>query len=156
MRSDSLLAARFVRFILIGISNTLLSFLVFQTGLFLLKGFRLRAAGAQVAGYSAGVLWSYYWNRRWSFRSSRNVEAEFPRFLTAQLLCLSLSTAAMWTACDYARFPATWAWAVVMAGITIINFSLLQYWVFRPEAPSRVAPGRRGVDGSPSRLRESG
>jgi putative flippase GtrA len=146
MNPDSLFATRFARFILVGLSNTLISFLVFHLGMLLLKGFHFRAAGSQVVGYSAGVIWSYYWNRRWSFQSKRNVQAEFPRFLTVQLLCLVLSAAAVGLACDYAQLPATLTWVVVMAGITVLNFSLLQWWVFRSGTIDREEGSPRAFD----------
>jgi len=68
-----------VRFGVVGVSNTALGFGVFWSAHHLMP-----AMGAQCLSYAVGMLWSYYWNRRWTFQSQGRVASEAMRFFTSQ------------------------------------------------------------------------
>lgn len=56
---------QFIKFAIVGVANTAL-----DIGLFtLLHAWGLHYLLANVFAFSAGVINSYYWNRRWTFRS---------------------------------------------------------------------------------------
>ena len=58
------------RFVVVGVANTVVSYLAFR-GVFALLGGRAGAPGvAQVAAYAAGIACSFTLNRAWTFRSS--------------------------------------------------------------------------------------
>lgn len=123
--------ARFIRFLLVGLSNTILSYAVFRVSLSLLPDFGGAAAVAQGFSYSAGLFWSYFWNRVWSFRSSEVMFGEFSKFVVLQLSLLVLSAAAISVLVDIFGLAPTISWVSVMFFITLINFAVLKYWVFR-------------------------
>ena len=75
-----------VRFGLVGVSNTVLGYTVFR------GAHRVAAAAvSQALSYLVGMLWSYYWNRRWTFKSQGNVASEAARFFSLQVGFLLLS-----------------------------------------------------------------
>jgi putative flippase GtrA len=120
---------RFIKFLIVGCSNTLLSFLVFywasttffETSLFY----------AQCTSYLAGVLWSYAWNSLFTFESKIN-SADFFRFSLTQVSMMVLSAFLI------SHLTKVWSdinlnivWLLVMLFITVLNYSLCKYFVFR-------------------------
>ena len=62
---------QFVKFGIIGISNTLISYLIYLSALFFLQKNNLWPnidyLLAQFAGFMLSVLWSFYWNRKYGY-----------------------------------------------------------------------------------------
>lgn len=91
MKKNSML--QFIKFAVVGVSNTLVDFLVFQL-LNLMLGW---AYLAQVIGYSAGILNSYFWNSRWTFKREHDRSArEKAAFLIVNLASLAVSLGVLW------------------------------------------------------------
>lgn len=80
---------RFLRFALVGVANTALTFAVFNLGTAWLQ---LPAAYANVIGWLAGFANSLVWNRAWTFRD-RDVPLRraLPRFALTNLIALGVS-----------------------------------------------------------------
>jgi putative flippase GtrA len=121
---------RFFRFLIIGLSNTLISYFVFVLSLYILPGFYIKTSIAQILSYASGMLWSFYWNRTWTFAATQAVPRQLNRFLLVQLGLLALSALLMGILVDYFILPATPCWVVVMVLITIVNYLLQKSWVF--------------------------
>ena len=85
MKKESL--GQFLKFALVGVLNTVVDFLVFQL-LNLTLGW---------IGYSAGVLNSYFWNSRWTFRKEHQRSArEAAAFVVVNLVSLGVSLGVLW------------------------------------------------------------
>lgn len=116
-----------VRFGVVGVSNTAISFAAFWS--------LHRAAGAAAAqgiAYTLGTLWSYYWNRRWTFQSRGKVASEAGRFFSLQIGFMLLSSALLGLLVDRAHLPSGLCWLAVSALITVLNFVASRYWAFKP------------------------
>ena len=118
------------RFITVGITNTALSYAVFVLALALLGSYSYRAGVAQMASYGLGSVWSFYWNRGWTFGSEGRVPRQALRFTLVQGLLLVASSALMSVTVDMWSWPSAPTWITVMAFITVLNYLLLKYWVF--------------------------
>lgn len=91
MKKESL--GQFLKFALVGVLNTVVDFLVFQL-LNLTLGWTYLA---QVIGYSAGVLNSYFCNSRWTFRKEHQRSArEAAAFVVVNLVSLGVSLGVLW------------------------------------------------------------
>lgn len=116
-----------VRFGIVGVSNALISFTVFR------GAHRVLPAGiSQGLSYFVGMIWSYYWNRRWTFRSQGNVTAEAARFFSLQVGFLLLSASLLGVLVDHLRQNATLSWFGTAVLITLLNFVLSRFWAFKP------------------------
>jgi putative flippase GtrA len=120
------LSPTLLRFIIVGLSNTVISYLAF-IGLHRLLE---TAFFAQAIAYAAGICWSYAWNSRWTFGQAAYSRAQFVRFVVAQLSLLALSALLIGVAVDGLRLHATASWLAVMALITIVNYLVTKRWVF--------------------------
>lgn len=122
-------AHRFVRFCLVGLTNTAISYLAFALVFRFTKEVAAGAAIAQIVSYAAGILWSYVWNSRLTFSSSLSASG-FWRFGVIQILLLAFSAAMMGLLVDTLHLPATLSWLGVMAVVTIANFLALRRFVY--------------------------
>ena len=121
---------RFLRFLVVGLSNALISFIVYLAMLALLPHAVGMTSLAQAIAYGAGTFWSYAWNRIWVFGSRDRVIEEGSRFLAVQVSLMLISIAAIGVAVDGLGTDPVLAWMTVMVVITILNFLLLKWWAF--------------------------
>src|SRR5690348_5910697 len=118
-----------VKFIIIGASNTVISYTVF------LVLYNALLAGdafySQCLSYAAGIIWSFIWNKRSTFSEKPRGWASFPPFLALQLMLLLISAFALDIAKGNLDWNITLIWVCVMAVSTAINFVIAKYLVFR-------------------------
>jgi putative flippase GtrA len=126
------LGAQLPRFLLVGLSNLALSYGVFMLGLRLFEGIAVRATLSQIVTYAVGTAWSYFWNRRWTFRSRAALAGEATRFVVLQIFCAVLSTSLVGLAIDALHLDPQLSWVGVVGAITVLNFVLAKVWVFGP------------------------
>lgn len=116
-----------VRFGVVGVSN-----MVVSLGAFWSAHRVLPAAAAQGIAYTLGTVWSYYWNRRWTFQSQGKVASEASRFVSLQIAFMLLSSALLGLFVDHMHLPSTLCWIGVSAFVTVLNFVASRYWAFKP------------------------
>lgn len=85
--------ARFVRYCIVGVLNTLVTLGVIYLCKSML-GWNLYVSNA--LGYIAGVTNSFYCNKQWTFRSRGKAGAEAVRFLAGFGLCYGLQLLVVW------------------------------------------------------------
>jgi len=77
------------------------------------------------------MLWSYYWNRRWTFQSQGRVASEASRFFSLQIGFMLLSSSLLGLLVDHSHLPSGPTWLAVAVLITILNFVASRYWAFK-------------------------
>jgi putative flippase GtrA len=122
---------KFLRFVLVGFSNFLVSFALFHLLLLVPVTFAVKTAISQLISYSGGAVWSYYWNRRFTFRSQGVVLPQAARFLTLQASLALISSVLIGLCVDVLGLPPTPSWWLVMIPATIVNFLTAKLWVFK-------------------------
>ena len=147
-------ASQLVRFLIVGCSNFAVSYSVFYLSLEYLEvgSVLLRALGglgesleswlashgistinglvSQVFSYSAGIANSFLWNSLWTFRVTSPGAGHALRFVALNLANLIASAIAIFVFVDLMGFNVTIVWLVVMALVTIANFTGSKYWAF--------------------------
>ncbi len=115
----------------VGISNFLVSYVTFLALIALTPKATWSAGMAQAVSYSAGIVWSYYWNSRWTFRVDSQQGGAFFRFVLWQvaLMILSSFSVAAWVG-ESSVAPGT-VWVLVMGPVTVLNFVGTRQFVFR-------------------------
>ena len=148
---------QFSKFIVVGFSNFIVSFVVFYffynywklSAIFYsllgqagrnLENIVLQAGAtsldatlANIVGYSAGIINSFTWNKLWTFEAKKKTARQFGRFLVLNLFCLLLSSAFLFVFTDYLGWAYLPVWFVTMGIITLVNFAVSKYWVFIEE-----------------------
>jgi putative flippase GtrA len=150
---------QFRRFLIVGLSNFAVSFAVFYllynywqlSGPFYrllgetgrdLQDFLLQAdAGsldatlANTIGYGAGIVNSFIWNKLWTFKARHGTGQQFLRFVILNIFCLLLSSASLFVFTDYLNWLYLPVWFITMGVVTLVNFGVSKYWVFRTIVP---------------------
>lgn len=131
MKYDLDEVARVGRFIAVGVSNTLISFVTFTFMTATLPQMPARVGLSQTVAYLAGIIWSYYANGGWVFGQRGDETNRMSKFFFSQMTLLVLSVVFIDFLTRGPGFSPTVAWLVVMSVLTVVNFIVLRAWVFR-------------------------
>ncbi|WP_169309219.1 GtrA family protein [Desulforhopalus sp. IMCC35007] len=127
-KRNKLIARQLFRFVLVGISNTIISFLTFYVA----YHFVLVAETflSQCISYATGIVWSFCLNRSYTFADSRPAKNTFISFLLVQLSLMLFSSFLLEKTALLLTWNINLLWCIVMAIITAINFILTRLLVF--------------------------
>lgn len=118
-----------IRFIIVGLSNAIVSYITF----FLLFNFIFVSSVfiSQCIGYGTGIIWSFIWNKNWTFsENSRSWIVFFP-FSLLQISLLLISALSMSILDSMLDININYIWFCVMSIITLINFITSKYIIFK-------------------------
>lgn len=118
-----------VRFCMVGVANTAVDLGVFFV-LTLLGG--APYLPAQALAYSAGVVNSFCWNRKWTFKiKGKTSWGEMSSFLLVNLSSLLLSSLLLFVLYDTCQVPL-WLSKFAATGLCLlVNFTASRRWVFK-------------------------
>ncbi|MBN1545628.1 MAG: GtrA family protein [Syntrophaceae bacterium] len=126
---EGLVNSQLLKFLIVGISNAIVSYTVFLVVYkFVLFG---NAFVSQCLSYAAGILWSFNWNKNWTFSRTKHQWDVFIPFVMVQVMLLFLSAFSLSIAHEHLHWNINIIWVCVMAVITLMNFSATKYLVFK-------------------------
>ncbi|MEW4428684.1 GtrA family protein [Paenibacillus pabuli] len=130
--------ATLIKFGIVGVMNTAVDALVFT----MLAALGRPPLIAQLISYSCGVLNSFWWNRRWTFRdaSRQGPNNELLRFVITNLIVLAISSLILFLS----NHIIGWNLVISKAAATILgmilNYIASRYWVFRAVSATASYP----------------
>jgi len=130
------LVIQFVKFGTVGISNTLLTFLVYTL---LLKVFGVWYLAASAIGFLVGAVNGFLINRRWTFKEHVGDALTPVRWGIVQGCGLGLNVGILYLLVDGARLDKLLSQAFATAVVTVLTFLVNRAWTFRVHAPVVVA-----------------
>ena len=118
-----------IKFGMVGVMNTLVDFIVYQV----LVYFGLHYAAAQCISYSCGLLNSYFFNSRWTFKETKKyTKQEFARFILVNLISLGISVLLLRLCYEVLGITSDLvAKLIVTALVMVINFIGNKLFVFK-------------------------
>ena len=120
---------QFQKFAVVGITNTAIGYSVFF-GLFHFVHFHYLAAA--VVGYVSGLVWGFFFNRRWTFRSAEGARSrQFIPFGSVYLVSLLLSMLLLRFLVAALHMDPRAANIVAIGLSTLTNFAGCKLFVFR-------------------------
>src|ERR1039457_2053268 len=129
---------QFVKYGIVGVSNTLLTFAVYTL---LLKGFGVWYLAASAIGFVVGAVNGFLLNRRWTFREHVGDALTPVRWGVVQTFGLGLNLGLLYVFVHDADLDKLLAQAFATIIVTVITFSVNRAWTFRVHAPVAVADG---------------
>ncbi len=118
---------QFLRFITIGVINTLLNYIVY---LFMLEIVDIYYLFAGISGFIVGAISAFFLNRAWSFKNNICIKAGLSLYMVVQIFCLFIHVLIQYGVteifvlrAEYSQFPS-----IVVT--TFINFFLIRKFVF--------------------------
>lgn len=118
-----------IKFGIVGISNTLVSLLVY----YLLIFFNVNYIIANTAGFIVGVLNAYYWSNRYVFHSltEKGQLSIMIKVFMSYWLTFMLNTGLLFLMIAFLDISRYVAPIIILFIITPINFLLNKYWAFK-------------------------
>jgi putative flippase GtrA len=127
---------QFVKFGLVGVSNTTLTFVVYTL---LLKGFGVWYLAASAIGFAVGATNGFLLNRRWTFREHVGDSLTPVRWALVQGGGLAINEALLYLLVDDVGVDKLLAQAMATVVVTITTFIINRAWTFRVHTPVTVA-----------------
>jgi putative flippase GtrA len=126
---------QFVKFGLVGVSNTLLTFAVYTL---LLKAFGVWYLAASAIGFVVGAINGFLLNRRWTFSGHVGDSLTPVRWGVVQCGGLALNEAVLYVLVHHASLDKLLAQACATVAVTLSTFFINRAWTFRmhPESPA--------------------
>jgi putative flippase GtrA len=129
------LLAQFVKFGLVGVSNTLIALLVY-TVLWNVLGVWYVAASA--IGFALGAVNGFLWNRAWTFKGHVGDALTPVRWFVVQGCGLLGNSALIYLFVDGAGMGKLLGQALTIVIVMVVTFLANRSWTFRARAPAAL------------------
>ena len=128
---------RFTKFAIVGVANTIIDFSIYTL---LIQVGHWPYLWANVVGFSVAAMNSYYFNRRWTFRSTASdVHREAMQYLIVIGSGFFLNEGGLYILVDHGHLHPLVAKVFVTGLVLIWNFGLNRLWTFRKATPRGLA-----------------
>jgi putative flippase GtrA len=123
---------QFIKFGTVGVSNTLLTLVVYTV---LLKVFGVWYLAASAIGFIVGAVNGFLLNRRWTFRDHVGDSFTPVRWGIVQTCGLGINEALLYLLVHHAHLDKLLAQVCATAVVTVTTFFVNRAWTFRVHAP---------------------
>lgn len=122
------LILQFVKFGIVGVSNTLISFAVYTL---LLKAFGVWYVAASGIGFAVGAVNGFLWNRAWTFRGHVGDALTPVRWFTVQSCGLLVNLGLVYLFVDGFGLGKLTGQAATVVVVTVLTFFANRAWTFK-------------------------
>ena len=137
-RLNAPVLVQFVKFGIVGVSNTLLTLVVYTL---LLKVFGVWYLAASAVGFIVGATNGFLLNRRWTFRDHVGDAYTPLRWAIVQGAGLGINEAMLYVLVHDAKLDKLLAQVCATALVTVTTFFANRAWTFRVHTPVAIADG---------------
>lgn len=117
---------QFLKFGAVGFFNTLITVVTFNILVILGLNYVL----SNILGYTFGIINSFYWNKKWVFKSNSGEINIIFKFVIVNLVTLGLNTILLYLLVDHLHIRYFLSQLVATAVGMVINFILNKKWTF--------------------------
>ncbi len=128
---------QFMKFGLVGVSNTLITFIIYTL---LLKVFGVWYLAASAIGFAVGATNGFLLNRRWTFREHVGDSLTPVRWATVQCCGLGINEGLLYLFVQEAAINKLLAQAAATVVVTVSTFFANRAWTFRTHPPVAAEP----------------
>jgi putative flippase GtrA len=137
-RFNAPVLVQFVKFVIVGVSNTLLAFTVYTL---LLKVFGVWYLAASAIGFMVGAVNGFLLNRRWTFSGHVGDALTPVRWAVVQGCGLGLNEGLLYFWVAGVGVDKLVGQALALVVVTTVTFAANRAWTFRMHAPVPAADG---------------
>jgi len=135
------LVLQFVKFGIVGVSNTLIAFAVYTL---LLKVFGVWYVAASGIGFALGAVNGFMWNRAWTFRGHVGDALTPVRWFVVQSCGLLVDLGLVYLLVDGAGLGKLVGQALTTVIVTVITFFVNRAWTFGGHTPALAETAAEG------------
>lgn len=132
--------SEFVKFGIVGVSNTVVDFTTYLLLTRLIPFFQVgnHYLIANLLAFSVAVVNSYVWNRRWTFwRRPGRIRDQFPRFVIANIFGLLVNEGTLFLFVSGLHVFDLVAKVIAVLCAMLVNFLFSRFWAFSQRLPNR-------------------
>ena len=115
------------KYSVVGIFNTIIGLSVIY---FLFNVLNFSYIFSNILGYACGLVNSFIWNKKWTFRSSEHYSKEIIPFLTVFGISYAVNLLAVIILVELCDIYPNVAQIMGIAAYSLTNFSVNRYWTF--------------------------
>lgn len=116
----------FIKFGIVGVSNTLITFVVYN----ILLKLGVNYLVANIIGYICGMINGFIWSKNWVFKVDKESKMYFIKFALVNLLSLIVSTGLLMVLVKQLSLNSTIAQLITTCITVVINYILNKMWTF--------------------------
>lgn len=133
MRKDINEFISLIKFGIVGVSNTLVNWIIF----FILNHIGVYYITANVIAYLIATANSYFWNSKWVFKFKKEESLKAPlRFILLNLIGLVLNSTILYLLVDLLHFSRMISLIIATGIVMIVNYFINKIWVFKENMSS--------------------
>jgi len=121
---------QFLKFGIVGISNTLLTAVTIWL---LLRVLHSSNYLANIIGYVVGLVNSFIWNRRWTFENHAQIGATIFKFIVTFAVSYLLQLGFLWLLLHQTEIDDYFCQLLSIVVYTVVNFFMNKYYTFKTE-----------------------
>jgi putative flippase GtrA len=127
-RFDAPVVRHFIKYGIVGASNTILTFVIYTA---LIKGLGVHYLVALLIGYVVGSLNSYVLNRRWTFRAGHVAHSTAgTRFAVVQVCAIAANEGLLYVFVHHLHVEKIAAQAILTIPVLAVTFFINRAWSF--------------------------
>ena len=130
-----LAVGQFIRYVTVGLVSNGVLF----AGYLLLTTAGMGPKLAMSLLYALGVIQTFFFNKRWSFRHGGTHGPAFVRYCASYALGYGVNLAALWVLVDRIGYPHQIVQGIMILALAMMLFLLQKFWVF-PATPAASKP----------------
>lgn len=120
---------QFIKFCLVGSTNMVIDIFVYW---FFTRIFNVYYLLAAVFSFAIAVSWSFFMNRRWTFRHhGHNTTNQYVKFFVVNIIVMVLNLSFLFILVDLFGFYDLAVKLVAAIVFSLVNFSVNKLWTFR-------------------------
>lgn len=117
-----------IKYGFVGLGNTLITAVVIWV---MMKVFGVSDVLSNIIGYAAGVINSFIWNKKWTFKSSVSWTAGAVKFGVVFAICYLLQLGLLLYLNKTLTIDSYYNQLIAMAFYTVINFVMNKFYTFK-------------------------
>lgn len=118
----------FIKFGLVGVSNTLVNWIIF----FILNSIGVYYITSNIIAYLIATVNSYFWNSKWVFKYKKEESIRTSlKFILLNLIGLVLNSIILYLLVDLFNYNKMISLIIATGIIMIINYFINKVWVFK-------------------------
>ena len=122
---------QFAKYVLMGVSNTLVDFFVYLSLTRLSLFFGTHIFVAKIISFFVATSWSYFGNKRWTFsNSNKKAPKQAWKYYIGACVCAVINVSIDYIAVKFIGLPDTIGIVIAAGGTVFVGFILNKWWVF--------------------------
>lgn len=122
---------QFMRYVLIGIVNTVIDFGLYSI---LTRGFefwRVHYLLANAATFLVVVTWSFFWNKHWTFKNDEKKHIiQYTKFVMTTLVGMCIAEGVLYAGVNFFLLHDIISKIIAAPLVVVWNFSMYRFWAF--------------------------